>query len=96
MDVAVRRVIPLRRVSGTASRSTDFAEAKQRTARQVMAQFGPTAGALCMRIEAGAATGEFVAAQAPAVVRDIRGAARAAEFGDLIEGLLAQLPARAG
>lgn len=82
----------------TALRSTDFAGAKQRTTRDVMVQRGPTAEALCMRIEAAATTGEFVAAasRTHAVVRDIWGPARAAEFGDLVERLLAQLPARVG
>ena len=77
----------------TASRSTDFAEAKRRATRHVMAQLGPTAEALCMRIEAAATMGEFVAAarRAHAVVRDIRGVARAAEFGDLVVGLLAHM-----
>jgi hypothetical protein len=63
-----------------------------------MAQLGPTAEALRMGIEAAATTGEFVteARRAHAVVRDIQGPARADGFGDLVESLLAQLPARVG
>jgi hypothetical protein len=51
-----------------------------------------------MGIEAAATTGEFVteARRAHAVVRDIQGPARADGFGDLVESLLAQLPARVG
>ena len=82
----------------TASRATDFAEAKWRTTCHAMAQLGPTAEALRMGIEAAATTGEFVteARRAHAVVRDIQGPARADGFGDLVESLLAQLPARVG
>ena len=64
----------------------------------VMAQLGPTAGALRMRTDAAATTGEFLAEarRAHAVVRDNRGPARADGFGDLVESLVAQMPARAG
>lgn len=80
----------------TSSRTIDFAEAKRRTTRHVMAQLGPTSEALCLKIEAAATTADYVAAarRAHAVVRDIRGPDRAAEFGDLVESLLAQLPSQ--
>lgn len=78
------------------SHTIDFAEVKRRTTHHVMAQLGPTAEALCLKIEAASTTGEFVAAarRAHAVVRDIRGPAQAAVFGDLVESLLAQLPSQ--
>ncbi len=76
-----------------ASRSIDFAEVKRRSARQVLGLLGPTAEALCLRIEKAGTLDEYVVAarRAHGVVRDIRGAARAAEIGDLVESLLEQL-----
>lgn len=72
----------------------DFTAIKWRSARHVMALLGPTADALCLKIEGSATMDEFVAQarRAHGVVRDIRVAARADDFGDLVEGLIGQLP----
>ncbi len=81
-----------------ASRAADFAGVKQRSANLVLALLGPTAQALCLRLEAAATVDEFVAAakRAHAVVRDIRGEARARGFADQVERLIGQLPTRPG
>ncbi len=67
-------------------------QARQLAARRVTAILGPTGEELCLRIESSRSLAEYTAAvkRAYAVIREMRGSAVAAQFGDEIE---ANLPA---
>lgn len=61
------------------------------TCHRLIQLLGPTADALCLKVDATRTRAEFIIAvqRAYAVVRDVRGAAEAEKFGDAIE---AQMP----
>ena len=65
-------------------------EARQLAVRRVTAILGPLGEEVCLRIEAAHTLAEYVAAvkRAYAAIRDLRGSAAAAQFGDEIEANL--------
>ena len=69
-----------------------LAQAKQLAARLVTSALGPVGEELCLRIEASRSLVDYTAAvkRAYAVIREVRGGAAAAQFGEQIE---AHLPA---
>ena len=90
LDSGKSRGTPAQAARAVLSSAQVLAEVKRRTARHVLALLGPTADALCLKIEAAATMDEFVAQarRAHGVVRDFRGAERTDDFGDLVASLI--------
>lgn len=67
-----------------------LAQAKQLAARLVTSALGPVGEELCMRIEASRSLADYTAAvkRAYGVIREVRGGAAAAQFGQQIEANL--------
>jgi hypothetical protein len=67
-----------------------LAQAKQLAARLVTSSLGPVGEELCMRIEASRSLADYTAAvkRAYGVIREVRGGAAAAQFGQQIEANL--------